>query len=153
MSGAKRDGVRIVCLGASNTEGYGVVPEESYPSRLHALLSARSLNNEVLNAGISGDTTSGMLSRLDREVPEDMRLVIFQPGINDLYDLPRREANIAEIKARLTKRGITIIMLDNTVIRALPPHVQAADGIHLTATGYAMLAEAMLPEVLAALAR
>lgn len=149
MNDGKR--VRIVCLGASNTEGYGVAPGQSYPARLHALLSAAGVRSEVLNAGISGDTTSGMLSRLEREVPADTRLVIFQPGINDLYDLARREANIAEIKARLTHRGITIVMLDNTVIRGLPPAVQAADGIHLTAAGYALLAEAMMPEVMKAL--
>jgi acyl-CoA thioesterase-1 len=145
--------VRIVCLGASNTEGYGVAPGVSYPAKLHALLSARGIANDVLNAGVSGDTTAGMLSRLDTEVPEGTSLVIFQPGINDLHQMPRREANIAEIKSRLTARGIAIIMLDNTVIRALPPEVQAYDAIHLTAAGYAMLAERMLPEVLKAIGR
>lgn len=145
--------ITIVCLGASNTEGYGVAPHESYPSRLAELLAERSLAARVLNAGISGDTTSGMLARLENEVPEGTRLVVFQPGINDLHDLPRREANIAEILRRLTARGITIVMLDNTVIRGLPREVQAWDGIHLTAKGYAMLAEAMLPKVLAALGK
>lgn len=145
--------VTIVCLGASNTEGYGVAPSESYPSRLAVLLTARGIQARVLNAGISGDTTSGMLARLDDEVPEGTKLVVFQPGINDLHDLPRREANIAEIQRRLTERGITIVPLDNTVIRSLPREVQAWDGIHLTAKGYAMLAEAMLPKILAGLGR
>jgi acyl-CoA thioesterase-1 len=143
--------VRIVCLGASNTEGYGVAPEQSYPARLAALLAARGIAARVLNAGISGDTTTGMLARLDREVPEGTALVVFQPGINDLHDVARREANIAEIERRLSARAIRIIRLDNTIIRALPANVQAADRIHLTAEGYALLAEAMLPKVLAAL--
>ena len=143
--------ITIVCLGASNTEGYGVAPSQSYPTRLAVLLDERGISARVLNAGISGDTTTGMLSRLDAEVPDGTRLVVFQPGINDLWQMPRREANIAEILARLAARGIGVVMLDNTVIRGLPPHVQAADGIHLTAQGYAMLAEAMLPKVLEAL--
>ena len=95
--------VRIVCLGASNTEGYGVAPDESYPARLHALLAARGVANDVDNAGISGDTTSGMLARLDVHVPQGTTVVVFQPGINDLHpsQLARREANIAAITARL----------------------------------------------------
>lgn len=143
--------VTIVCLGASNTEGYGVAPDDSYPARLAVLLAQRGVPARVLNGGISGDTTTGMAARLDAEVPEGTRLVVFQPGINDLHDMPRREANIAEIQRRLGARGITILMLDNTVIRNLPREVQARDGIHLTAKGYAMLAEAMLPQVLTAL--
>lgn len=145
--------ITIVCLGASNTEGYGVAPDDSYPSRLAVLLAARGMACPVLNAGISGDTTTGMRSRLDDEVPEGTRLVVFQPGINDLHDMARREANIADIQHRLSQRGITVVMLDNAVIRGLPRDVQAWDGIHLTAKGYAMLAEAMLPRVLAALSR
>jgi acyl-CoA thioesterase-1 len=143
--------IRIVCLGASNTEGYGVAFDQSYPMHLHKLLQSRGIEHEVLNAGISGDTTTGMLSRLDAEVPEHTRIVIFQPGINDLSQPARREANIAAILARLAARDITVIMLDNAVIRGLPPRAQAWDGIHLTAEGYAMLAEAMLPQVLAAI--
>lgn len=145
--------ITIVCLGASNTEGYGVAPDQSYPSRLALLLAERGIEARVLNAGISGDTTTGMLARLSAEVPEGTRIVVFQPGINDLHDLARREANIAEIQRQLAARSITVVPLDNTVIRGLPREVQAWDGIHLTAKGYAMLAEAMLPKVLASLER
>ena len=141
----------IVCLGASNTEGYGVAGPQSYPARLQGLLDERGVAARVLNAGISGDTTSGMLARLERAVPDGTRLVIFQPGINDLHMLPLREQNMAAIQARLAARGITVIMLDNSVLRALPASEQAADGIHLTAKGYAHVAEIMLPQVLKAI--
>ena len=57
--------VRIVALGASNTEGFGVSTWEAYPVRLQALLKARGIDAEVINAGQSGDTTAGMLARLD----------------------------------------------------------------------------------------
>ncbi len=143
----------IVCLGASNTEGYGVAPGDSYPARLAGLLAGQGLTFRVLNAGISGDTTTGMRARLDQEVPEGTLLVVFQPGINDLHDMTRREANIADIVSRLTQRRITVLMLDNAVIRGLPREVQAYDGIHLTAAGYALLAETMLPKVLAAIGK
>ncbi len=149
------DGVRIVALGASNTEGYGVASTESYPSRLHALLIARGIRNEVLNAGISGDTTSGMLARLDAHVPEGTRIVLFQPGMNDLHPslLAGREDNIRAIKARLTARGIAIIMVENSLLAELPPGERAWDGIHFTPQGYALLAERLLPQVLAAIGK
>ncbi len=77
--------ITIVCLGASNTEGYGVSRDEAYPARLEALLKARGIEARVLNAGISGEPTSGMLARIDRDVPAGTSLVILQPGINDAF--------------------------------------------------------------------
>lgn len=153
MSETSSEILRIVCLGASNTEGYGVAPEESYPAHLFRLLDARGYQVDLINAGISGDTTTGMLARLDAAVPAGTRFVIFQPGINDLHQLARREANIAKIQRSLAARGAVVILLDNSVIRALPAEEQLGDGIHLNARGYAHLAEIMLPQVLAAIAR
>jgi len=60
---------QIVAFGASNTAGYGVGSGEAYPARIEALLHAKGYNVSVANAGISGDTTSGMLSRIDSAVP------------------------------------------------------------------------------------
>ena len=57
--------VKIVALGASNTEGWGVSPSEAYPARLQALLKARGIDATVINAGIAGDTTGGMMARLE----------------------------------------------------------------------------------------
>ena len=62
---AQSASVRIVALGASNTEGFGVSTWEAYPARLQELLKARGIDAEVVNAGLSGDTTAGMLARLD----------------------------------------------------------------------------------------
>jgi len=147
--------IKIVALGASNTEGYGVPPSASYPARLEALLAEHGIAAEIHNAGISGDTTSGMLARLDDEVAEGTTLVLFQPGMNDLHPslLPRREANIAAIKSRLAARGIPVIMVDNDLLASLPQSERVWDGIHFTAKGYAFLAERVLPEVLKALGR
>src|SRR3954462_8127573 len=73
----------IVALGASNTYGKGVARNQAYPAQLEAILRARGLKAHVVNAGINGDTTEGMLNRLDRVVPKGIGAVIFQPGGND----------------------------------------------------------------------
>jgi acyl-CoA thioesterase-1 len=75
--------VTIVALGASNTEGWSVFASEAYPAKLQALLNARGIEAAVINAGIAGDTTGGMLARLERAVPAGTHVVILQPGTND----------------------------------------------------------------------
>jgi acyl-CoA thioesterase I len=72
-------GAQVVCLGASNTAGNGVSQQEAYPAQLEAMLRARHYDGRVANAGINGDTTWGMLNRLDTTVPSDTRVVILQP--------------------------------------------------------------------------
>ena len=56
---------QIVAFGASNTAGYGVGSDQAWPARLEAMLRAKGYQVTVANAGISGDTTMGMLRRLD----------------------------------------------------------------------------------------
>ena len=56
---------QVVCLGASNTAGKGVSQQEAYPAQLEIMLRARHYDGGVANAGVSGDTTWGMLNRLD----------------------------------------------------------------------------------------
>ena len=60
----------VVALGASNTFGKGVSRSQSYPAQLETLLRKSGLDVRVVNAGINGDTTGGMLARLDRVVPK-----------------------------------------------------------------------------------
>src|SRR6516162_5788035 len=76
--------VTVVALGASNTAGKGVSADQAYPAQLEAMLRARGLDVNVINAGISGDTTGGMVARLDSAVPKGTKVVILQPGGNDL---------------------------------------------------------------------
>ncbi|MEQ1834303.1 MAG: FlgD immunoglobulin-like domain containing protein, partial [Candidatus Eisenbacteria bacterium] len=72
--------VQIVALGASNTAGWGVAPDEAYPSALQRLLKAKGVDAAMVNAGIPGDTTAGMLGRLEGVLTADTRVVILQPG-------------------------------------------------------------------------
>jgi acyl-CoA thioesterase-1 len=138
----------VVALGASNTAGKGVSPGEAYPAQLEALLRARGMDVTVINAGVSGDTTGGMMARLDSVVPKGTRVVILQPGGNDL----RKNAPnyTAELRSRISAMGIRVIMLPNSMLRGKP---HQPDGVHLTPEGYHMLAQEMVGPVAAALRR
>jgi acyl-CoA thioesterase-1 len=138
----------VVALGASNTFGKGVSRSQAYPAQLEALLRARGLNARVINAGINGDTTGGMLARLDRVVPKGTSVVILQPGGNDRRKLAPDMTS--EIRARLTAMGIKVVMLRNGMLRGKP---HQPDGQHLTPEGYHMLAEELVSQVAAALGR
>jgi acyl-CoA thioesterase-1 len=92
------DAATIVALGASNTYGKGVARNQAYPAQLEAILQAKGSSVDVVNAGINGDTTEGMLARLNQAVPNGTRAVILQPGGND-----RRKGGAdrtAEIRSR-----------------------------------------------------
>lgn len=147
--------VTILALGASNTLAWGLPAADSYPARLELMLKARGIDATVHNFGIAGDTTRGMLARLQVGMPDGTKLVILQPGINDLRvgEGADRARNIAEIDSWLAARGIKLVMMENEMLDALPRSELRADGIHFTAAGYAMLAERILPEVLIALGR
>src|ERR1700690_3012952 len=67
---------QIVALGASATAGYGLPSMESFPSQLQAMLQARGSATRVTNAGVSGETTSQILARVNSSVPEGTRIVI-----------------------------------------------------------------------------
>lgn len=154
-SHAQPGDVAIVALGASNTNGWGVAPSEAYPAQLQALLRAKGINATVHNAGIPGDTTSGMLARLGSAVPLEARLVVLQPGTNDerMGLAAERAANIEKMRVLLEARSVKLLVVENGVLDALPRSELRADGIHFTPAGYALLAERILPGVLAALGR
>lgn len=138
----------VVALGASNTYGKGVARNQAFPAQLEAILRAKGLNCRVVNAGINGDTTAGMLGRMDRAVPNGTSAVILQPGGNDgRKGSPDRTA---EIQGRLSARGIPVIMLPNSVLKGLP---HQPDGQHLTPEGYRMVAEYLASQVAGAIGR
>jgi len=147
--------LRVVALGASNTAGWGVAPAESYPAQLEALLNATGMPATVLNAGIPGDTTGGMLARLEREVAPGTDLVILQPGTNDerYGSGAERAGNIAEMGRRLAARGTKLLVIENSMLAELPASELREDGIHYTPQGYAILAQRVLPLLLDALPR
>ena len=142
--------LNIVAIGASNTSGWGVGERQAYPAQLEALLRAQGIEARVTNAGMPFATTATMLNRLDGAVPDGTHIVILQPGANDLRFFgtkERRSANIAAMVGRLRARRIPVIVYDE----AIPPQYYAFDGIHFTVDGHAMIAAALLPQVISAI--
>jgi acyl-CoA thioesterase I len=145
---ASADAATIVALGASNTYGKGVARNQAYPAQLEAILRAKGMSVRVVNAGINGDTTEGMLGRLDSAVPNGTSAVILQPGGNDRRK--GRPDRTAEIQSRLAARHIPVVMLANGMLGGLP---HQPDGVHLTPEGYHMLAEAIASQVAGVIGR
>jgi len=104
----------VVALGASNTFGKGVSRSQAYPAQLEALLRTKGLNARVINAGINGDATGGMLARLDLVVPKGASVVILQPGGNDRRKFAPDKTS--EIQARLATMGIKVVLLPNGML-------------------------------------
>jgi acyl-CoA thioesterase I len=136
---------QIVALGASNTAGKGVDASEAFPAQLEAMLRSNGRNMHVTNAGISGDTTAGMLARLESVVPAATKIVILQFGGNDARKgRTDREENIARIESQLKARGIRFVEADGFVKAALRAGLRQPDGQHLTVEGHRQVAAALL---------
>jgi acyl-CoA thioesterase I len=148
--GAAPAPINIVAIGASNTLGWGVNPQLAYPARLQAMLRDRGYKVQLTNAGVIFDTTAGMLRRIDSAVPPGTRIVILQPGGNDLRFFGTREQRTANIDAmikRLRARKIKVIVFDPVI----PPQYYQWDGIHISAECHAMFASQLLPQIMAAI--
>jgi acyl-CoA thioesterase-1 len=110
---AQADPIRIVALGDSNTAGFGVFEPNKYPTQLQRALTERGHEVEVINAGISGDTTGGALRRLDSAFPDGTDIAIVFLGRNDMrfgFSMETTKRNLNEIVGRLRARGIEVIL-------------------------------------------
>ena len=161
-SGAHAASVRLVALGASNTAGWGVPKDQAYPAQLEAMLRAQGHDAVVINAGISGDTSAGMLGRLSSAVPVGTSIVVLDPGNNDIKACTEpwrpqrcatpaeRAANISAIVGRLRSRGIKVLMA-NIEFKLIPIGDWQTDRRHLTPQGHRIIASRLLPQVTAAI--
>lgn len=112
-SGAEAATLRIVAFGDSLTAGYGIARSAAFPARLEAALRAKGLDVKVENAGVSGETASQGLARLDWSVPQGTNAVIVELGANDMLrglDPAVTRKALTEIVQRLRKRGITVLL-------------------------------------------
>jgi acyl-CoA thioesterase-1 len=127
------ESVRIVALGDSLTAGYGLARAAAFPARLEAALRARGHAVEITNAGVSGDTTSGGLARLDSSVPSGTDVVILALGANDGLrgvDPNITRAALDRILRRLNERGIAMLFAGMYAPRNMrPDFVRAFDAI------------------------
>jgi acyl-CoA thioesterase I len=104
---------KIVILGDSLTAGLGLVPTESFPAVLQRKIDADKLAFDVVNAGVSGDTSAGGLRRLDWSLQDGARVLVVALGANDgLRGLPVRDMkqNLAAIIERAQAKGVVVIL-------------------------------------------
>ncbi|RTL96173.1 arylesterase [Ancylobacter aquaticus] len=131
--------LRIVAFGDSLTAGYGLPASQAFPVRLQAALRAKGHEVVIENAGVSGDTTSAGLARLDWSIPEGTDGVILELGANDALrglDPAIPEKSLDAILARLKARGIPVLLAGMQA----PPNLGAAYQKHFDGL-YARLAQ------------
>jgi acyl-CoA thioesterase-1 len=105
---------KIVAFGDSLTAGFGLTENESYPYLLQQKLRSDGFDHEVVNAGISGDTTQGGLERIDWVLEmDDVKVLILELGANDLLrgiPVARMRANLDQIIRKAKARGIKVLL-------------------------------------------
>jgi acyl-CoA thioesterase-1 len=104
---------KIVVLGDSLTAGLGLPADEAYPAVLQAKIDQAQLDFQVVNAGVSGDTTAGGLRRLDWVLTPDTRVLIVALGANDgLRGIPVAEMkrNLSTIVSTARNRGVAVLL-------------------------------------------
>lgn len=110
---ALADPYKIVGFGDSLMAGYGLDAGQSFPEKLEKALRDKGHDVVIANAGVSGDTTAGGLSRLDWSVPDGTHLVILELGANDMLrgiGPEITEKNLDAILARLKERNIGVLL-------------------------------------------
>jgi acyl-CoA thioesterase I len=104
---------KIVAFGDSLTAGLGLTAAESYPSLMQKMLDADGYKYEVVNAGVSGDTSAGGLRRIDWALEGDVRFLILELGANDLLrgqPVSEMKSNLRQIIERARKRGAVVLL-------------------------------------------
>lgn len=127
----------IVALGDSLTAGLGVAQSQSWPSLLQRRLDAEGLRYRVVNAGVSGDTSAGGLSRLEWQLAQKPAIIVLELGANDgLRGLPvaHTRENLANIITRSQAAGARVVLAGMQV----PPNM---------GPDYAREFQAMFPEL------
>jgi acyl-CoA thioesterase I len=104
---------KIVAFGDSLTAGLGLQQAASYPSLVQRKLDADGFNYEVVNDGVSGDTTAGGVRRIDWALDGEVRVVILELGANDILrgqSVDEMKRNLATIIERAKTRGAMVLL-------------------------------------------
>ena len=124
---ARAEPVTIMALGDSLTAGYGLEPGEGFPAQLEAALREGGYDVSVIDAGVSGDTSSGGLARLDWSLDPATDAVIVELGANDALrgiDPTVTEASLDGILQNLSDRGLPVLLAGMIA----PPNMGATYG-------------------------
>lgn len=126
--------IRIVVLGDSLVAGFNIRVSEAFPAQLESALKAKGHNVEVINAGVSGDTTAAGLDRLQWAVPDNADAVILELGANDALrglDPKAAKANLEKIITSVRGKGADVLLAGMMAPRNLgPEYVKAFDGMY-----------------------
>lgn len=173
---ARAEPVHIVAFGDSNTAGFRLLAKNTYPAQLEHALRAKGYDVRVKNSGVSGDTASMGLKRIDKAVPKGTNIAIVYFGRNDLrwgVEPAKLRARIDAIVKRLRARDIEVLLIglrtfDLSAIAAEdgatyypdfftgvavngdkdPKYTLVLDPIqHLNTKGYTVVVEHLLPIV------
>jgi acyl-CoA thioesterase I len=112
-SAAPAKPIKMVVLGDSLSAGLGLPASAAFPARLQNALKSKGIEVDMINAGVSGDTTSGGRDRLDWSVPEGTEAVILELGANDALrgvDPKVTRSALTEILTRLKARGVAVLL-------------------------------------------
>jgi acyl-CoA thioesterase-1 len=105
--------IKLVVLGDSLSAGYGLPADAAFPAKLQKALEKQGVVTDMINAGVSGDTSSGGLDRLDWSVPADAQGVIVELGANDALrgtDPKVTRSALEEILKRMKARNIPVLL-------------------------------------------
>jgi lysophospholipase L1-like esterase len=152
VAGSARADTLIAVVGDSNVNGKGVSRDQAYPAKLERALKAKGYEVSVLSSGLNGDTSAGLLRRLNSAAPPDTKVAVVWIGINDIKNGVQRDkvrANNQEISGRLKKRGIAVVMIRT------PDHADLFQKYlipgdaekHITPAGYDVLVSRTIGEV------
>ena len=126
--------VKIVVLGDSLSAGFGLPADAAFPARLAQALKAKGIAVSVANAGVSGDTASGGLGRLDWSVPDGTDAVIVELGANDALrglDPKLTKTALDTILTKLEDRHIAVLFAGMQAPRNMgSDYVRAFDAIY-----------------------
>lgn len=154
---AAADTVTVAALGDSLTQGYGLVPGDGFVPQLEGWLRAGGADVVVLNAGVSGDTTQGGLSRVGWTLTPEVDAMIVALGGNDLLrgiDPAVSRANLDGILTAAGEAGVPVLLVGMTApgnygpdykaaFDAMYPELAAEHGALLAASFLAPVAEAV----------
>ena len=120
--------IKLAVLGDSLSAGYGLPLDSAFPARLEKALREKGLKVDILNAGVSGDTSSAGRDRLDWSIPEGTEAVIVELGANDALrglDPAVTRAALEDIIKRLQARKIAVMLVGMLAPRNYGPEYAA----------------------------
>jgi len=104
---------KVVMLGDSLTAGLGLVESQSFPARLQEKVDEEGLDFEIVNAGVSGDTSAGGLRRLDWALQDDVRVLVLALGANDGLrglSVGEMKQNLSRIIEQARAKGVVVVL-------------------------------------------